>query len=331
MDYIGSKVSLNPWLFSIIEEKRESLGLPNDCYFLDACSGSGAVSRFAAKSGYRVLSNDIMKFPAAIVNGSIGVSPEQKFIAHQKLESSLENEGFFFSNYSAKANRSYFTDVNASRIDGCRSCIGEIVDPKVRDYSFYCCLQAMSRVLNTTGIQSAFLKQYKARALDIFRPREEETVDGWADCFHSDILELLKPGTYRSLYEEDILYIDPPYNHRQYGPNYHLYETFVLNDDPAISGKTGLRDWASSKSSFCSKKRCLDFTEQVILSSTAKVVFISYSSDGLFSLADAKNKFGSYAGFEVFQRPQRRYRSDNPTSRKMKTDLLYEYLMMIVR
>ncbi|PIQ93689.1 MAG: hypothetical protein COY75_10465 [Nitrospirae bacterium CG_4_10_14_0_8_um_filter_41_23] len=42
----------------------------------------------------------------------------------------------------------------------------------------------------------------------------------------------------------DILYLDPPYNTRQYAPNYFLLELIAegwFNEKPIIYGKTGMR------------------------------------------------------------------------------------------
>ena len=49
----------------------------------------------------------------------------------------------------------------------------------------------------------------------------------------------------------DILYLDPPYNTRQYGANYHLLNTIALYDDFIPKGKTGLREYNRSK--YCTK------------------------------------------------------------------------------
>lgn len=43
--------------------------------------------------------------------------------------------------------------------------------------------------------------------------------------------------------DEDILYLDPPYNSRQYAPNYHLLETISRYDNPEIKGITGMRPY----------------------------------------------------------------------------------------
>lgn len=51
----------------------------------------------------------------------------------------------------------------------------------------------------------------------------------------------------------DVLYLDPPYNQRQYATNYHLLETIARYDDPEIHGKTGLREYSAQKSKYCAR------------------------------------------------------------------------------
>jgi len=328
MDYIGSKVKLNDWLFDII---TNSTGKPNKT-FLDACSGSGAVSRFAAKIGYIVVSNDLMQFPSAIVNGSVGLTQKQLQTA-AKLADQLNQidgvEGYFYRNFCDQSEppRLYFIASNAKRIDAVRQEIDKVKDRKVRDYLLYCGLEAMSRVSNTTGVQAAFLKKFKDRARDVFALRPEQTVDGQAHVFSSDILLLLQDGKFREQFQEDILYIDPPYNQRQYGPNYHLYETFIRNDSPKASGKTGLRNWKDEcNSPFCTAKRCLDFLEAVVDATTASVIFVSYNSDGLLSRNDFEKTFSN---LKVHERDQRRYKADTSDERTYNSDKLVEYVFEI--
>ena len=41
--------------------------------------------------------------------------------------------------------------------------------------------------------------------------------------------------------KSDLMYLDPPYNGRQYMSNYHLLETIAKYDYPTIKGVTGMR------------------------------------------------------------------------------------------
>lgn len=329
MDYIGSKIKLNNWIFEIINKSTHCI---KNVVFLDACSGSGAVSKFAAKLGYQVLSNDIMKFPSTIINGSIGVSKNQQNLALteiDRLNQTCGINGYFYNNFCDESSpkRFYFTASNARIIDGIRREIDTIDDPKIKDYLLYCGIEAISRVSNTTGVQAAFLKRYKDRAKETFQLQHEDFIKGIAKTFNRDILSLLTDNEFRNKYKEDVLYIDPPYNHRQYGSNYHLYETFVKNDRPPPVGKTGLRNWKiESSSQFCNKRNCLQHLQSIVSLSTAKSIFVSYSSDGLLSSNEIETAF---PGVIIHKRDHRRYKADTSEDRLYNENKLFEFLFEI--
>lgn len=336
MDYIGSKEKLNEWIFSIMLNGID----PNDLIFLDACAGSGSVSKYAAKFDFaKIISNDIMEFPSHIVRGAISLT-QPKYEISLDLIINMNNlvgvKGFFYNNYSEKSGRLYFSDENAKKIDACRIFIEENAghDPYIKSYLLYCLLEALSAVSNTTGVHAAFLKKLKNRAqkpIKIF-PQHCIYKKQVVKTYTKDILSLLKSKEYRDAYRENITYIDPPYNERQYGPNYHLYETLVKYDNPTIHGKTGLRDWKNeSKSDFCYKKTCLSFIEEIVDNTTAKHTYISYNSDGLLSLDDLGNVLNKpfKSRMEIFEKDQKRYKSDANTNRIYDTTELKEYLIKI--
>jgi len=331
LDYIGSKVKWLSWLFEII---GRSVPEPSGRVFLDGCSGSGVVSRAAARAGFQVVANDLMYFPATIANGSTGLTVSQQMVTQHQIErlNTLAGvDGYFFHNFSDEGEppRFYFTAANARRIDHVRREIEQVQDPKVKDYLLYCGLEALSRTSNTTGVQAAFLKKFKARALDWFELRAEEHVPGTVTAYRRDILELLSEGLAPP---EDILYLDPPYTGRQYGPNYHLYETFVRNDDPEPVGKTGLRGWKNEcHSAFCVARKCLEFLVNVVAASKAPLVYLSYNSDGLVRAEDMQMTLSSFGKITINEAQQRRYRADTSKTRIYNQKPLVEYLFELHR
>lgn len=66
--------------------------------------------------------------------------------------------------------------------------------------------------------------------------------------YNTDINELIKQIS------GDILYLDPPYNTRQYCTNYHVLETIAKYDNPTLHGKTGLRDYEEQKANSVPKE-----------------------------------------------------------------------------
>ena len=51
----------------------------------------------------------------------------------------------------------------------------------------------------------------------------------------------------------DVVYIDPPYNSRQYSDAYHLLENLALWNKPEVFGKAKKMDRSHIKSKYCSK------------------------------------------------------------------------------
>ena len=100
--------------------------------------------------------------------------------------------------------------------------------------------------------------------------------------FNEDINQLIKN------IKADILYLNPPYNQRQYSSNCHLLETIAKYDKPQVFGKTGLRSYNHQKSLYCSKSQVKEVFKDLILEAKAKYIFLSYNNEGLMDLTDIK-------------------------------------------
>lgn len=98
----------------------------------------------------------------------------------------------------------------------------------------------------------------------------------------------------------DVLYLDPPYNSRQYCSNYHVLETIARYDNPVLSGKTGLRDSSDQKSLFCSKRTVCNAFDDLIRHSDFKYIFLSYNNEGLMSLDTIKDIMSQYGKYSFY-------------------------------
>jgi len=332
MDYIGSKSKLNAWIFSKIEKFYPN---PSEVSLLDACSGSGSVSRYAAGLGYSVVACDALMFSTHLVSGSIGVESLLEDAArHVEIINGLSGvDGFFYQNYSQHSGRLYFTDENASKIDAARQYVETINDPKLKSMLIYFLIEALSRVGNTSGTHGAYLKRLKERALEPFKVRIEKTVPGSAVAYCDDVINLLNNTEVPA---SNVLYIDPPYNQRQYAPNYHLYETLARYDNPEIKGKTGLRaDWAhEAKSGFCNKKSFLILLDTIIRTTKSPLILLSYSSDGIVKSDEIfncvlENDLVDNNNVCLYVRDQRRYKADG--QRQYNEDFLKEFLFVFLK
>lgn len=342
MRYIGSKVLLLDKIKEVIDENVGDKAST----FCDIFSGTGTVARYF-KEYYQVYSNDIMYFSyilqkATVENNKIpefnklknfGIDDPINYLETFDISGiDFNDEMYFASNNYAPSNRSnrmYLTKENANRIDFIRIKLDEwkrdnIIDDNEYSYLLACLLEGVPYVSNISGTYGAYLKKWDKRALNTIELKKLEVVDNKKDnrCFNEDANELIKK------IKGDILYLDPPYNSRQYVPNYHVLETISKYDYPELYGVTGLRNYQDQKSKYCNRKQVKDSFEALIKDSNFKHIIVSYSTDGLMSSDEIEKilkKYGNEETFKMYRIPYRKYKSKH----EQKTIELYELIFYI--
>ncbi|MCM1533715.1 MAG: DNA adenine methylase, partial [Corallococcus sp.] len=268
MNYIGSKYSLIDFLKSSIDKtlevNRESKK-PSEMIFADLFAGTGIVSGSFKELGYSIIANDIQFYSYVIIKHMIENNGNLDENRCKQLIDELNNvdgvEGFIYKNYSYEGTvgqeyrRMYFTEYNAKKCDAIRIAIEEKHNAnEITDNEYYFLLgslvNSIDKYANTASVYGAYLKKIKKSALKEMQLVPLPIMHGQVYCkvYNEDISELIKHVS------GDILYLDPPYNTRQYCTNYHLLETIARYDNPIIYGKTGLREYAEQKSVFCDRR-----------------------------------------------------------------------------
>jgi len=202
------------------------------------------------------------------------------------LEKIPGKKGFIYQNYSlggttgAEFERQYFSDANAKKCDAIRSKIECWKKEKLiteNEYHFLLAslLESIDKVANTASVYGAFLKKLKKSAEKslVLKPAEFFLNDHEHDVHNKDIAELIATTSH------EVVYLDPPYNHRQYSGNYHILETIAKYDSPRIKGKTGMRDCSTQKSLYCSRNGVKDAYRDLITKIDAKYIFLSYNDE----------------------------------------------------
>ena len=128
----------------------------------------------------------------------------------------------------------------------------------------------------------------------------------------------------------DLLYADPPYNSREYLPNYHILETIARYDYPEIHGVTGMRNYDNQKSVFCKMDTVASAFETLIRFCQSKYILISYNNEALLSteeLSEICRKYAVDDSFKLFEYDYRRYKNKIPNN----SDGLKEQLYLLRR
>lgn len=306
----------------------------------DLFSGSGVVGQFMKEQGYRVVTNDLLYFPYLMSRGTTGVNQIPLFYSLE-IENPIEylnnisiedtsfelDDCFIYQNYSPNDNcqRMYFQNDNAIKIDIIRLQIEEWKRQKklTEDEYYYLLaslLAAVPYVANITGTFGAYLKYwdkrtYNALVLEPYRVLIKQP----CECYWGDYTDVLP-------IETDILYADPPYNSREYLPNYHVMETIARYDNPIIKGVTGIREYSKEKSAFCKKATVHSAFETMIKDAKSRFIIISYNNEGLITTKELSDICCSYAKpntFRLIEMDYRRYKNKIPNNADGLKEQLY--------
>lgn len=343
MNYIGSKYSLIDFLKSSISKTLEINGetrTPNNMVFADLMAGTGVVSGSFKQDGYSIIANDIQYYSYVISkhmienNGNLDESRCVQLI--NELNNLKGVEGFIYKHYSLggtkgqEFERMYFSDDNAKKCDAIRIKIEEWKQSDyISDNEYYFLLgsliNSIDKYANTASVYGAYLKNFKKSALKEMKLEPLPIMHGQVECkvYNEDINELIKHVS------GDILYLDPPYNARQYCTNYHLLETIARYDNPTIHGKTGLREYAEQKSDFCVRAKVEKSFTEIIKNAKFKYIFLSYNNEGLMSSQTIEKIMRKYGKYKCEMQEHRRFKADN--AREAKADKTFECLHCLIK
>ena len=287
MRFIGNKELITTEIIELLEQKELT---SKNLVLFDAFCGTGAVS--VASSGFfKVVANDMLTWSTIYTKGRVcanecnfeilGFNPFDYFNTNDS-----RIEGFFYKNYSpGSSKRMYFTPENAGRIDYFRIQIEDwknsnLINENEYAYLIACLLESVSVVSNTAGVYGAFLKHWDSRATKAIQFRKVDAnnlPNHGVKIFNSKIEDII------SDVDCDILYLDPPYTQNQYGTQYHLLETLVLNDSPSVSAITGSRSTTPMRSDWSKDYKSHILFDKILAKTKAKYIVFSYSQDGFMS------------------------------------------------
>jgi adenine-specific DNA-methyltransferase len=321
LNYIGSKFQLLEWVTSSIKEKTgfESF---NDKTIADLFSGTGVCAYHFRKCGAKVISNDAELY-SSIITHAFTCSTFTKYCEtvlaelQQELENGLHNDfvGFITTHYSPYNNneRKFFTVENARRIDYLRDKIETIKFDTIDEYKYIlaCIIISADAVSNVPAVYGCFLKNFKSKATKVLtlKPIHKLTDPTNNNTYNSDVLDT----QFINLVSADIVYLDPPYNERQYSKNYFPLNIIakrpidLLSEKP-LKGKTGIPSDCFI-SPFCKRAMVEQSFEKLFNRLKTKWIFLSYNSESLIPKAEMIALMEKYGTCSVAECNYKRFKS----------------------
>jgi adenine-specific DNA-methyltransferase len=329
LNYIGSKYRLLPFLEKSI---HGYVGKPITTMVLcDLFAGTGAVGRYFKTKTKQVIANDLEYYSYVLNRNYIGNHKAMNASKWLEKLAVLEGcDGFIYRNYckSGHGERNYFNNENGRKIDAIRQQIGawkesEEIDENVYFYLLATLLESADKVANTASVYGAYLKHIKkTAAVDLkIVPAEFEITNAGHIVYQRDANELIQE------IKGDILYLDPPYNARQYGSNYHMLNTIAEYKEFEPKGVTGLP--AYSRSAYCSKTSVKQSFEELIADAQFKYIFLSYNNEGLMPHEEITTIMSKYGSVELKTQAYQRFKADKTENRNHTASETLEYLFCL--
>jgi len=140
----------------------------------------------------------------------------------------------------------------------------------------------------------------------------------------------------KSIGEVDLIYIDPPYNSRQYVAYYHIPEIIARgwsDSAPAVRGKVGLLAGKEGRSDWSHGRRVQKLFSSLLATTRARHALVSFNSEGHLppKTLHALLKDAAMDGkVDHFKQGYRRYRADSDREgRHYHLDRAVEHLYLI--
>lgn len=333
MRYIGGKSLMLGNIHNVIQNKAKNVHVVTDIF-----SGTGVVAQSLKSHGYAVNSNDILYFSYVLNKGILEmnepVSQDLKELIKHLNNLSIDNSPWFdidtafvYHNYSPHddCKRMYFQCENAIKIDLVRQEIERLRIQIPESEYFYLLsllIKAVPYVSNITGTYGAYLKYWDKRTYNHLTLEETaiEHSNAECHCYNMDSLELARQIT------SDLTYLDPPYNGRQYLPNYHILETIARYDNPTIKGLTGQRVDPEKSSDYCKKGKASKAFRTLLRTINSRYLLLSYNNEGLLTTEEMTQIFlesGIARTFRLFEFEYRRYKNKIPNNKIGLKEQLY--------
>lgn len=277
--YIGNKAKLTQWIKQLILLHTSS----NDSFF-DVFAGTGSVANALSSHFQCVLVNDLLHANRVIYQAFWGVGEVDKNkIKHiaQTIQTCKTDDlpnNYFSDNFGGK----FFSKPVAKHIGFAREYLDSLnLTPKEHSILLASLIYSADKISNTVGHFDAYIKKDiapKPLPFDLINWSIQEKIQ----IFQKDANQLVRQQS------ADVVYLDPPYNSRQYSRFYHVYETLVKWNKPILSG-VAMKPTAENMSDYCRSTAPKVFAD-LVANIQAKYIVVSYNNTYFSKSNSSRNK-----------------------------------------
>lgn len=271
--YLGSKTKLINFIHKVVNENCDEIKS-----VLDLFGGTGVVG-YSFNDQCSVLINDILKtnivaYDTFFSNDAIDESKIEKLIdGYNSIN--VKKDNYYSKNFA----NTYLSEKNMKKVGFIRDDIDKQYKNKninEREKSILICslIYSIDKIANTVGHYDAYRKNGNLdQELIMLFPNINNLYNKNNQIYCEDSNQLVKNIS------ADLVYIDPPYNSRQYCDAYHFLENVAHNNKPEVFGTARKMDRSNLKSKYCTAKAATEFAD-LIENIKAKYILVSYNNTG---------------------------------------------------
>ncbi len=278
--YTGSKYKLADWIFEIIDSQCSGNS------FCDIFAGTGIIAKHAVERIPKVVVNDFLYSNEVVYKAFFMQSAfDKEKIEHykdifQSLQVNKLKENYISKNYGGK----FFSMNDAIVIGEIRERIETIEDVNEKEKAILIAslLYSVDKIANTVGHYDAYIKGHQIQdqfKYDLISPY---LTDSRVEIHREDANNLAKTLNC------DIVYIDPPYNSRQYSRFYHVLENLTTWKKPELYG-VALKPKPENMSEYC-RSTALEAFTTLIKDLNCKYILVSYNNTYTSKSSSSMNK-----------------------------------------
>lgn len=275
--YLGSKTKLIPFIKDIV---KENCGEYNS--FFDVFGGTGIVAYSFNNPKVKIIINDFLKSNKLAYDTWLGTKEyniekiKNYIISFNNINTQDIEENYVSINFG----NSFFSVENAKKIGEIRQRIEILsnenkINEREKAILITSLLYATDKVANTCGHYDAYRKKLDNSSkliLQVPKINDKNNIEN--EIYNIDSNLLAKEV------KADIVYIDPPYNSRQYGDAYHLLENIATWEKPEVVGVAKkMLNRSHIKSKYCTVGASFAFKD-LINSLDCKYILVSYNNMG---------------------------------------------------
>ena len=273
--YLGSKYKLLGFIQEIVDKHSK-----NCTSFMDLFGGTGVVANHF-NDKFDIVVNDILKsnifvYQTFLASDSVDKKKIEEIIKHyNNIDISSYSDNYYSKNFAD----TFLSRDNMKLIGIIRDDINQLffngkINQREQAILITSLLYAIDRIANTVGHYDAFRRTGELnKILKLDMPLLSDDNNTNNKIKNLDANSLVKEVS------TDIVYIDPPYNSRQYCDAYHFLENVAENKKPEVKGVAKKMDRSHLKSNYCTNKAATKFRD-LIQNINAKYIIVSYNNTG---------------------------------------------------